>query len=152
VSPLRLLVLAAALTMVLPGAGSRAAQDDDTEPCAEAAAPADATPGASPAASPAATADASPAASPETAAAAEECTVDIRDLAFEPADIEIAIGTTVTWTNNDTVPHTATASDGSFDSGVFDPGASFSYTFDEAGMFDYSCLIHPEMQGSVVVR
>lgn len=150
-SQLRALAIAVMLATVVFAQGSLAAQDDSAEPCAEMAATAEASPGASPAASPASSPEASPEASPESTAV-EECIVDIRDLAFIPADIEIAAGTTVTWTNSDTMPHTATASDGAFDSGVFDPGASFSYTFDEAGSFDYACLLHPEMLGTIVVR
>ena len=150
-SHLRTLAITSTIVLVLFGQGAVAAQDDAGEPCAESSAAAEASPSASPAASPAASPEASPEASPQ-AAAAEECVVDIRDLTFMPADIEIAVGTTVTWTNSDTVPHTATATDGTFDSGVFDPGETFSYTFEEAGTFDYTCLIHPEMQGSIVVR
>jgi len=109
-----------------------------------------ATPSASPTASPtaAATREASPQASPGT----EACTIDIRDLAYHPAQTEIAVGTTVTWTNSDTVPHTATATDRTFDSGILDPGKSYSFTFEEAGTFDYSCLVHPQMKGTIVVR
>ena len=150
-SPIRTLAIASALALVVFGQSALAAQDDAGEPCAAAAAAAEASPGASPAAGPAASPEASPEASPQ-AATAEACVVDIRDLAFMPADIEIAVGTTVTWTNSDSVPHTATASDGTFDSGVFDPGESFDYTFEDTGTFDYTCLIHPEMQGSIVVR
>ena len=95
-----------------------------------------------------ATRDATPEASPD----AEACTIDIRDLAFIPAQTEVAVGTTVTWTNSDTVPHTATATDRSFDSSILDPGQSFSYTFEEAGTFDYTCLVHPQMEGTIVVR
>ncbi len=76
----------------------------------------------------------------------------MRDLAFTPADIEITVGTTVIWTNSDTVPHTATAGDGAFDSGILDPESSFEYTFDEPGTYAYTCLIHPEMKGTIVVR
>jgi len=78
--------------------------------------------------------------------------VEIRDFAFHPAEIEIAAGTTVTWTNNDTVAHTATATDGTFDSGILDPGASFKYTFDKPGTYDFACLIHPKMKGTITVR
>ena len=148
---LRMFMIASVVTVFISGGPGLAAQDSATaEPCAEATASAEASPGASPAASTAASPEASPAASPESANT--ECTVDIRDLAFDPSDIEVAVGTTVTWVNNDTVPHTATASDGAFDSGVFDPEERFSYTFDETGRVDYSCLLHPEMQGSVTVR
>jgi plastocyanin len=128
------------------------AQDDDTtgDPCREVGGAA-ASPSAStdnPTATAAATREASPQASPET----EACTIDIRDLAYHPAQTEIAVGTTVTWTNSDTVPHTATATDRTFDSGILDPGKSYSFTFEKAGTFDYSCLVHPQMKGTIVVR
>jgi plastocyanin len=50
------------------------------------------------------------------------------------------------------VQHSATAGDGSFDSGVLSPGATFTRTFDEAGTFAYGCVIHPTMTGTIVVR
>ena len=110
-----------------------------------------ASPSASPTVSPTATAatrEASPQASPGT----EACTIDIRDFAYHPAQTEIAVGTTVTWTNRDTVPHTATATDRTFDSGILDPGKSYSFTFEKTGTFDYACLVHPQMKGTIVVR
>jgi plastocyanin len=90
--------------------------------------------------------------SPEASPAAEACTIEIREIAYHPAETEIAAGTTVTWKNSDTVPHSATSTDGVFDSDIFDPGKSFSFTFDEAGTFDYTCLVHPKMKGTIVVR
>ena len=93
-------------------------------------------------------APATPAASPVAGAAA----VRIANLAFDPATITVPVGSTVTWSNDDVTPHTVTAVDGQFDSGIFDPGASFSFTFSEAGTFAYQCLLHPNMQGSVVVE
>jgi plastocyanin len=110
------------------------------------------SPGASPTASPSATSQASAKASPAASPTGAACTVEIKDFAFHPAQIEISTGTTVTWTNNDTVAHTATATDGTFDSGILDPGASFTYTFDKPGSYDFACLIHPQMKGTVTVR
>ncbi|MGH2557857.1 MAG: cupredoxin domain-containing protein, partial [Thermomicrobiales bacterium] len=81
----------------------------------------------------------------------EEVAVSIIDFAFAPGSVEVAVGTTVTWTNNDTAPHTVTAEDGTFDSGVIDPGGSFSFTFEEEGSFAYSCTIHPRMTAAVEV-
>jgi plastocyanin len=94
-------------------------------------------------------------ATPEAAAttpAAASAAVEMRDLAFAPATLEVAVGTTVTWTNNDTVPHTATAEDGSFDTGQLDTGQSGEVTFDTPGTFAYVCLFHPNMAGTVTVR
>jgi plastocyanin len=91
---------------------------------------------------------ATPAASPAAGATAD---VSIADFAFDPAELRIAAGTTVTWTNRDTVPHTATAGDGSFDTGAIDPGASASHTFDAPGTFAYACAFHPNMTGTIIV-
>ncbi|MGH2560746.1 MAG: cupredoxin domain-containing protein [Thermomicrobiales bacterium] len=88
---------------------------------------------------------------PAEEAAAEEAAVNIADFAFDPGSIEIAAGATVTWTNNDTAPHTVTADDGSFDSGTLEPGDTFSWTFEQAGSVAYHCAIHPEMTASVEV-
>jgi plastocyanin len=77
--------------------------------------------------------------------------VQVVDFAFEPANVTVSVGATVTWTNIGTRPHTVTADNGAFDSGRLDPGETFSYTFNEAGTFDYFCGFHPDMQGSVVV-
>ena len=72
--------------------------------------------------------------------------------AFTPATLEIAVGDTVTWINDDDTEHTVTAFDGAFDSGELAEGASFSFTFDAPGEFRYRCLFHSEMQGTIVVR
>jgi plastocyanin len=78
-------------------------------------------------------------------------TVDIHDHAFNPAQLNVAPGTTVTFVNNDTEPHTATANDGLFDSGVLEPGSSFDVWLDGSGTVGYHCELHPDMQGSIVV-
>ncbi len=74
-----------------------------------------------------------------------------------PADYEVnvltvPVGTTVTWTNEDDQIHTVTATDGSFDSGFLRQGESWSYTFDTAGEFEYSCTPHPWMRAKVTVE
>jgi plastocyanin len=78
--------------------------------------------------------------------------VTIAGFAFKPASIEVTVGTTVTWTNEDPAPHTVTATDGSFDSGTIASGATFSQVFDAVGTFEYACAIHPTMTGSVIVN
>lgn len=88
---------------------------------------------------------------PSASPVADSVQVLIANLAFDPATLSIASGETVTWTNDDSVPHTVTALDGAFDSGIFDPGASFSWTFAESGMFAYQCQLHPTMEGTVEV-
>ena len=74
-------------------------------------------------------------------------------LGYSPDVINVVIGVnnTVTWTNNDQVTHTVTADDGSFDSGLLEPGQMFVYTFTTAGTYEYHCQIHPWMNGTVIV-
>jgi plastocyanin len=86
------------------------------------------------------------------AATGETVEVSIADFAYgEP--LEIAVGTTVTWTNNDSVAHTVTQSGGEgFQSGKMDAGATFSYTFTEAGTFDYFCEYHANMASTITVK
>jgi plastocyanin len=76
--------------------------------------------------------------------------VSIANMAFSPDQVTIKVGDTVTWTNNDSVPHTVTGSD--FDSGQLAPGATFTHTFAAAGTFDYKCTIHPTMLAKVTVE
>ena len=78
-------------------------------------------------------------------------TVDIRDHAFNPAQLNVAPGTTVRFVNNDTEPHTDTADNGLFDTGVLQPGSSFDVFLDGSGTVAYHCELHPDMQGSIVV-
>jgi plastocyanin len=59
---------------------------------------------------------------------------------------------TITWQNNDKVPHTATADDGSWDTGNISPGSSKALTFAVAGTFAYHCTVHPMMKATVVVQ
>lgn len=77
--------------------------------------------------------------------------VAIRNFAFNPPVITVPVGATVIWMNDDIEQHTATADDKSFNSDAVDHGKSFSFTFSKAGTFRYSCLIHPEMIGQVIV-
>ena len=77
--------------------------------------------------------------------------VTILGFAFDPAAVETTVGTTVMWTNNDAVPHTATDNTGGFQSGKISAGESFSYTFEEAGTFDYFCEYHTGMKATIVV-
>lgn len=78
--------------------------------------------------------------------------ITIQGFAFDPATAAVPMGTEVTWTNADPVPHTVTADDGSFDSGPLDQGGTFSMTFNEAGEVAYACAIHPTMKGTVTVQ
>jgi LPXTG-motif cell wall-anchored protein len=86
------------------------------------------------------------------AVASASTSVTIKDFEFGPASITVNVGDTVTWNNAGPTPHSATASDGSFDTGVFPKGRSRSHTFDEAGTFAYICTPHPFMKGTVTVQ
>ena len=77
--------------------------------------------------------------------------VAIKDFAFNPPDLSIKVGTTVTWTNNDGVGHTVTSTDGVFESGVLAKGQTFSYTFNTAGTFPYHCTPHQNMTATITV-
>ena len=77
--------------------------------------------------------------------------IDIVDFAFNPASVEVTEGTTVTWTNQDSAPHTATGDNGEFDTGQLAQGGSASVTFDTAGTYAYHCAVHPDMVASIVV-
>lgn len=72
--------------------------------------------------------------------------------AFNPADLNVAAGTTVTWMNTDAVAHTSTSDAPAWNSGIVAPGGQFSFAFPTAGTFSYHCAIHPGMVGTVVVR
>lgn len=78
--------------------------------------------------------------------------VSINNFTFTSATLTIAKGVKVTWTNNDSAPHTVTAKDNSFTSGNLNKGDSFSHTFTSAGTVDYYCKVHPDMTASVVVQ
>ena len=78
-----------------------------------------------------------------TSAPAAGTPVTIANFAYSPADVTIKAGGSVTWTNNDSVPHTVTGTD--FDSGPIAQGATFSHTFPAVGSFEYKCTIHPSM-------
>ena len=78
-------------------------------------------------------------------------TVDISNHAFNPAQLNVAPGTTVRFVNNDAEPHTATADNGLFDTGVLEPGSSFEVLLEGSGTVTSHCELHPDMQGSIVV-
>jgi plastocyanin len=78
--------------------------------------------------------------------------VAIKSSTFTPDIVEISKGTTVIWTNDDGVGHTVTSITGAFDSGNIGPGKTYSYTFNQAGPFEYSCANYPSMaHGKVIV-
>lgn len=75
--------------------------------------------------------------------------VTIEGFAFSPADLNVAVGDTITFTNNDGAPHTATALDGSFDTGRLNRGESAEITITSAGSHAYKCNFHPSMTGTI---
>jgi uncharacterized protein (TIGR03118 family) len=84
-------------------------------------------------------------------------TIGIQGSAFVPGNQTIQVGDTVTWMNNDSIPHTSTsgqpsAPDGKWDSGFLSAGQSFSHTFTAAGTFPYYCTVHPFMTASITVQ
>ena len=89
---------------------------------------------------------------PPRATAAADTGVTISDFQFAPTSVTIDVGDTVTWTTDGPTPHSATADDGSFDTGIFEAGQSRSETFDQAGTFAYFCTPHPNMRGTITVR
>jgi plastocyanin len=90
---------------------------------------------------------------PTAGAQGKTMTVSIKNFAFNPPNATVSPGTTVTWVNNDQVPHTVTATNpaGVFDSGTLQPGQSYSFAFDKPGTYAYHCNIHPDMTATVSV-
>jgi LPXTG-motif cell wall-anchored protein len=86
------------------------------------------------------------------AIAAASGSVTIADFSFSPGSLTINQGDTVTWVNNGPTPHSATANNGSFDTGILKAGASASHTFGQAGTFSYYCQPHPYMKATIVVQ
>jgi plastocyanin len=78
--------------------------------------------------------------------------VKIDNFVFGPQTITVPVGTTVTWTNSDDIPHTAVSTDGVFKSKVMDTDEKFSYTFTKPGTYSYYRSVHPKMTGQVVVK
>ena len=78
--------------------------------------------------------------------------ITISNFMFDPALATIPVGTTVTWTNDDQIAHTATSTTGVFSSGNLNQGQSYSYTFTKAGTYPYICIYHPYMKGTIVVQ
>ena len=86
------------------------------------------------------------------AAHADDTTVTIDNFTFQPAQLTVKVGTTVTWKNHDDIPHTVVANDKSFKSRVLDTGEKFSFTPTKPGAYPYFCSVHPKMTGTLVVE
>lgn len=79
-------------------------------------------------------------------------TVTIEGMAFSPASLTVKAGTTVTWTNNDNMPHTVTADNNSFTSKTLNKGDTYTHQFSAAGTYPYHCEVHPAMKATVVAN
>src|SRR6185436_929199 len=109
------------------------------------------------AASPVAGPSPTPAPSPTPSGPSSSVTIPVGaqalgNAAYAPDTLNVAVGTTVTWTNTDSVSHTSTSDATGWNSGIVAPGGQFSFAFQAAGSFPYHCAIHPGMVGTVVVR
>jgi amicyanin len=87
-----------------------------------------------------------------TAAHAEEPMVKIDNFTFNPPSLTVTAGTTVTWKNQDDIPHTVASTTKAFKSKVLDTDDGYSFTFTTPGVYEYFCSIHPHMTGKVVVE
>jgi plastocyanin len=157
-------VAPAPATEPAPAAPAPAAEPVPAEPAPAAPAPVEPAPAPAPEPAPA---EPAPAPEPQalvddqpvkqkkrkkvTAVAAASTGVTISDFQFSPSGVQVNVGDTVTWTNDGPTGHSATANDGSFDTGIMDAGQSGSHTFTQAGTFSYICTPHPNMTGTVTV-
>jgi amicyanin len=78
--------------------------------------------------------------------------VKIDNFSFAPKSITVKVGTTVTWTNRDDIPHNVVSTEKKFSSPVLDTDQTFSFKFQEPGSYPYFCKIHPMMIGTVIVE
>src|SRR5215469_5937473 len=83
---------------------------------------------------------------------AEEVKVTIDNFSFTPQDVTVKAGTTVTWVNQDDVPHTVVSNDKKFKSKALDTDDKFSLTFNDPGTYEYYCSVHPKMTAKVTVK
>jgi plastocyanin len=88
---------------------------------------------------------------PQASQITADATVKIRNFKFEPTNLAIAVGKTVQFVNLDEEPHTATATDGTFNSKALDTDQTWNYIATKPGIYDYICSIHPFMKGTLTV-
>lgn len=89
----------------------------------------------------------------ETAAGTDAASqVMIDNFVYSPVPLTIKVGTTVTWTNHDDIPHTVESTQGKFKSAALDTDDKFEFKFTEAGEYPFYCRIHPKMTGKVIVQ
>ncbi|MGH8713102.1 MAG: cupredoxin domain-containing protein [Casimicrobiaceae bacterium] len=85
-------------------------------------------------------------------ARADGPSVKIDNFTFGPASLTVAVGTTVTWINEDDIPHAIAASDKSFKSKALDTDDTYAFTFTKPGSYEYFCSLHPQMKATIVVN
>jgi plastocyanin len=85
-------------------------------------------------------------------AGAEDVTIKIDNFTFTPQRVTVKAGTTITWTNQDDIPHAVASSTKAFRSKTLDTDDKFSFTFKTAGLYEYFCSLHPHMTGTIVVE
>ena len=78
--------------------------------------------------------------------------VQIRDFTFTPGNLQVPVGATITWTNYDSAPHSATADDGTWDTGLLNKDQRASVTFNTPGDYSYYCTLHPDMKARLQVQ
>jgi amicyanin len=86
------------------------------------------------------------------AAYAEDPSVKIDNFTFNPPSLTVTAGTTVTWKNEDDIPHTVASTTRAFKSKALDTDDSYTFTFTTPGVYEYFCSIHPHMTGKIVVE
>lgn len=94
----------------------------------------------------------SPSGQASSSPAATKNAIQIANFAFSPATLTVKVGDSVTWTNQDSAGHSATADDNSFDTGVLAQGKSGTVTFSKTGTYRYHCSVHPMMHGTIIVQ
>lgn len=82
---------------------------------------------------------------------AQDIQINIKEFMYSPKDLTVAVGTKVTWVNDDQEPHTVVETHNVFRSGALDTADQFSYTFMTPGAFEYFCALHPQMVGKIIV-
>ncbi|HVY59888.1 MAG TPA: cupredoxin family copper-binding protein [Xanthobacteraceae bacterium] len=85
-------------------------------------------------------------------ARAADPTVKIDNFTFEPQTVTVKAGTTVSWRNDDDIPHTVTSATRAFKSKALDTGDTFAFTFTTPGTYEYFCSLHPHMKATIVVE
>ena len=89
---------------------------------------------------------------PAASARAAEVEVKIDNFTFAPQRLVVKAGTTITWINDDDIPHTVASSTKLFKSNALDTKDKFSFTFTTPGAYEYFCSLHPHMTGAIVVE